>query len=56
MKQKISLSENPFGYTPKGFVFEYTRNLSKQNSSLNVLDFGCRNVNLLKEVGDIIGL
>lgn len=50
MKQKISLPENPFGYTPKGFVFEYMKNSSKQNSSLNVLDFGCRNGDLLYEM------
>jgi SAM-dependent methyltransferase len=45
MKIQYTHKNNPFGYSPKGLVFEYLK--KNQNNISNILDFGCRNGDFL---------
>lgn len=45
MKIHYSYKNNPFGYSPKGLVFEYLKKELKND--INILDFGCRNGDFL---------
>ena len=49
MKTKI-VKSNPFGLTSKGFAFQVLHDMKTQNKSLSVLDFGCRDGDLLIEM------
>jgi SAM-dependent methyltransferase len=45
MKIQYPYKNNPFGYSPKGLVFEYFK--KELNKEVNILDFGCRNGDFL---------
>lgn len=45
MKLQYSYKNNPFGFSPKGLVFEYLK--IDQKTNFNILDFGCRNGDFL---------
>jgi SAM-dependent methyltransferase len=45
MKIQYSYKKNPFGFSPKGLVFEYLK--QDLNNDINILDFGCRNGDFL---------
>lgn len=50
MKIKIDDNINPFGIHPKGMIFQYILNFTKDKSNLSLLDFGCRNGDFLYEI------
>ena len=50
MRLNINVKENPFKYSPKGLAYEYLKEISKSNTDIKYLDFGCRNGDLLYEL------
>ena len=43
MRLNINVKENPYKYSPKGLAYEYLKEISKSNTDIKYLDFGCRN-------------